>query len=41
MGKAKTNKQTNKHVDCGMQKKPIRKFKGGDPMRDLRVTVKM
>jgi len=24
-----------------MQKKPIRKSKGGDPMRDLRVTVKM
>ena len=40
-GRQKTNKQTNKHVDCEMQKKSIRKSKGGDPMRDLRVTVKM
>ena len=40
MGKAKKKKK-KKHVDCGMQKKPIRKSKGGDPMRDLRVTVKM
>ena len=35
MGKEK------KKVDCEMQKKPIRKAKGGDPMGDLRVTGKM
>lgn len=38
MGKAKKKKVC---VDCGMQKKPIRKAKGGDPMRDLRVTGEM